>query len=147
MRALFPGSFDPFTRGHADVVERALALFDEVLIGVGVNADKGGWLPAGERVERIRALYEDMGRVTVECYEGLTADFAAERGCGVVIRAVRSVKDYEYELQMADVNRRISGIETVVLFAKPELACISSSVVRELARFSHRIDEFLPDKL
>lgn len=148
MRALFPGSFDPFTRGHADVVERALALFDEVLIGVGVNVGKDGWLSAAERVERIKALYEGVGRVTVECYEGLTADFAAERGCGVIVRAVRSVKDYEYELQMADVNRRISpGIETVVLFAKPELACISSSVVRELARFSHRIDDFLPDKL
>jgi pantetheine-phosphate adenylyltransferase len=142
---LFPGSFDPFTRGHASLVERALALFDEVVIAVGVNEQKAGWIPADQRVNALRELYKRNARVRVESYRGLTTDFAAAVGACAILRGVRSIKDFEYEMQMADINRELTGIETVCLFAEPALAAISSSVVRELAHFGKDISSFLPD--
>lgn len=142
---LFPGSFDPFTRGHASLVERALALFDEVVIAVGVNEQKAGWIPADQRVNALRELYRRNARVRVESYRGLTTDFAAAVGACAILRGVRSIKDFEYEMQMADINRELTGIETVCLFAEPALAAISSSVVRELAHFGKDISPFLPD--
>lgn len=142
---LFPGSFDPFTRGHADIVERALKLFDQVVVAVGVNEQKPGWIPVTQRVEALKDFYNKEPRVRVEQYTGLTVDFAASVGAKAILRGLRSVKDYEYELQMADVNRQLSGIETVLLLANPELAAISSSVVRELATFGHDISPFLPE--
>ena len=142
---LFPGSFDPFTRGHASLVERALALFDEVVIAVGVNEQKAGWIPADQRVNALREIYKRNARVRVESYRGLTTDFAAAVGACAILRGVRSIKDFEYEMQMADINRELTGIETVCLFAEPALAAISSSVVRELAHFGKDISSFLPD--
>ena len=141
---LFPGSFDPFTAGHADLVERALQLFDEVVIAVGVNEQKAGWIPAEERVRALKGLYKDNTRVRVESYTGLTVDFARSIGAKAILRGVRTMKDFEYEMQMADVNRQLTGIDTVVLFAAPHLAAISSSLVRELAHFGKDIREFLP---
>ena len=141
---LFPGSFDPFTLGHANLVERALQLFDEVIIAVGVNERKPGWIPVQERVQAISTLYNHNARVRVETYSGLTTDFAAAVGATAILRGVRSIQDFEYERQMADVNRRLTGIETVCLFADPALADISSSIVRELAHFGHDITPFLP---
>lgn len=141
-RALFAGSFDPFTAGHASVVERALGLFDEVVVAAGVNAAKRH--AAGDP-EAIAALYAHEPRVRVISYSGmLTVDLARREGCGWLIRGVRSVKDFEYERDMADINRRLSGIETVILFTLPEHAAISSSVVRELASYGHDISTFLP---
>ena len=142
--ALFPGSFDPFTKGHADIVTRALALFDEIIIGVGYNEQKPGWKPVEERVEKIRQLYADEARVKVESYKGLTADFAKENGITAIVRGVRTVADFEYELQMADVNKQLTGIETVLRPASPQFASLSSSVVRELAHFGQDISAFLP---
>ena len=144
-KVLFPGSFDPFTLGHASLVERALTLFDEVVIAVGVNEQKSGWMPADERICAIRELYKDCARVRVESYSGLTADFAASVGATAILRGVRSVKDFEYEMQMADVNRQLTGIETVLLFAEPQLASLSSSLVRELAHFGKDITPLLPE--
>ena len=142
--ALFPGSFDPFTKGHADIVTRALALFDDIIIGVGYNEQKPGWKPVEERVEKIRQLYADEARVKVESYKGLTANFAKENGVTAIVRGVRTVADFEYELQMADVNKQLTGIETVLLPASPQFASLSSSVVRELAHFGQDISAFLP---
>ena len=142
--ALFPGSFDPFTKGHADIVTRALALFDEVIIGVGYNEQKPGWMPIEERVEKIRQIYAEEPRIKVESYKGLTADFAKEKGISAIVRGVRTASDFEYELQMADVNKQLTGIETVLLPASPQLASLSSSVVRELAHFGQDISAFLP---
>ena len=142
---LFPGSFDPFTLGHADLVKRALQLFDQVVVAVGVNELKPGWIPVVQRVEALKDFYREEPRVHVDQYTGLTIDFAASIGATAILRGLRSVKDYEYELQMADVNRQLSGIETVILFADPEFAAISSSVVRELAAFGHDISAFLPE--
>ena len=142
--ALFPGSFDPFTLGHADIVGRALRLFDEVVIAVGYNERKSGWLPVEERVETIKKLYSDEPRVRVESYTGLTADFAKELGAMAIVRGVRTTADFEYETQMADVNRQLTGIETILLPATPELSSLSSTVARELAHFGRDISAFLP---
>lgn len=142
--ALFPGSFDPFTKGHADIVTRALALFDEIIVAVGYNEQKPGWMPVKERVEKIRKIYADEPRVKVESYTGLTVEFAKEKGVNAIVRGVRTVADFEYELQMADVNKQLTGIETVLLPASPQFASLSSSVVRELAHFGQDISAFLP---
>ena len=142
--ALFPGSFDPFTKGHADIVTRALALFDEIVVAVGYNEQKPGWMPVEERVEKIRQIYAYEPRVKVESYTGLTVEFAKEKGVNAIVRGVRTVADFEYELQMADVNKQLTGIETVLLPASPQFASLSSSVVRELAHFGQDISAFLP---
>ena len=125
-------------------MRRALGLFGEVVIAVGYNEQKKGWMPVEERVASIKRLYAGEPRITVESYTGLTADFARERGITAIVRGVRTVADFEYELQLADVNRRLTGIETIMLPASPELASLSSSIVRELAHFGHDISEFLP---
>ena len=144
MKVLFPGSFDPFTLGHADVVKRALGIFDEIVIAVGYNENKTGWMPVEERVNSIRKLYADEPRVFVESYSGLTVDYAKERGITTIIRGVRTTADFEFEMQLADVNRQLTGIETVLLPASPQLASLTSSVVRELAHFGRDISPFLP---
>ena len=141
--AVFPGSFNPFTVGHADIVSRALALFDRVVVAVGVNASK----PHDDvraLLGPIQELYMDEPRVDVYAYSCLTVDFAAELGATCIIRSVRSVKDYEYERDMADINSQLSGIETVILYSRPELAAVSSSVVRELRSYGCNVDRFLP---
>ena len=141
---LFPGSFDPFTLGHADIVRRALSMFDGVVVAVGYNEQKQGWMPVGERVEAIRKVFDGEPRVEVTSYSGLTIDLARQKGISVIVRGIRSSTDFEYEMQLADVNRRLSGIETILLPTSPELASISSSVVRELARYGRDVSEFLP---
>ena len=142
--ALFPGSFDPFTRGHADIVTRGLTLFDEIVIAVGHNVEKPGWISCAERVSALRRLYAKDKRVRVEQYTGLTVDFAKEVGATAILRGVRSLKDFEYEREIAQVNRTLTGMETILLAADPQLSCISSSTVRELAYFGRDIQEYLP---
>lgn len=138
------GSFDPFTIGHDSVVRRAVKLFDRLVIGVGVNESKRYMLPAAERVEAIRRLYSDDERISVEQYSDLTVDFARRMGAEFIVKGVRSVKDFEFERDQADINRRLTGIETVLLYAEPGMDCISSSVVRELTHFGRDCSMFLP---
>ena len=142
---IFPGSFNPFTIGHADIVERALHLFERVVVAIGYNEQKGNKADIEDRLNTVRSLYAQESRVEVISYSGLTVDAARQCGATAILRSVRSVKDYEYELQMADVNRQLTGIDTIVLFARPELACISSSVVRELQHFGQDTTRFLPN--
>ena len=142
--AFFAGSFNPFTIGHADIVERGLKLFDSVVIGIGINPAKCNPDEIGERVESIASLYADEPRVSVVSYSDLTADEAIRSGASVLLRSARDVTDFEYERNLADVNRRISGLDTVFLTARPELACVSSSLVRELRHFGRSAEEFLP---
>jgi pantetheine-phosphate adenylyltransferase len=143
--ALFAGSFNPFTVGHASIVERGLQLFDSVVIGIGVNATKPGSEADGEkRAEAIRKLYANEPRVSVITYSTLTVDAAAKVGAKFLLRGVRSVRDFEYERDLADVNRQLSGIETVLLYALPEMAAISSSVVRELQSYGKDVTPYLP---
>lgn len=144
--AFFAGSFNPFTIGHADIVGRGLGLFDRVVIGVGINPAKQTAEDVAERVGEIARLYDDEPRVSVVSYSCLTTDAALEAGATVLLRSVRDVTDFEYERNLADVNRRISGLDTVFLTALPELACVSSSLVRELRRFGRSGEEFLPHK-
>ncbi len=144
---LFPGSFDPFTLGHADLVERALRIFPRVVVAVGYNEHKRGWIPVEERVRALQAFYAHEPKVEIVSYTGLTVDVAKELGVQCILRGVRSTKDYEYELDIADINRRLSGIETIVLFAEPHLSSLSSSVVRELAHFGRDISAWLPQAL
>jgi pantetheine-phosphate adenylyltransferase len=142
--ALFPGSFDPFTRGHQAIVERALPLFDKLVIAIGVNRAKKGWMPVEERLEKLRALYASEPRVEVIAYETLTMDLAAEYGAKYVLRGVRSMADFEYERTIADANRKIGGLETIFLISDADTAHISSSLVRELAAFGHDVSDLLP---
>ncbi|MGM9853298.1 MAG: pantetheine-phosphate adenylyltransferase [Muribaculaceae bacterium] len=145
MKLFFSGSFRPFTVGHADLVRRALSLGADVVIGVGVNVRKDGDEDeAAVRCKKIAELYADCPRVSVITYTGLTAVAASEAGCDAILRGVRSVKDFEYEREMADINRRINGMDTLTLFADPGLACISSSMVRELEAFGFDAAQYLP---
>ncbi len=144
---LFPGSFDPFTSGHANLVERALAIFDQVVIGIGYNIAKPGWIPVAERVRALREFYMAEPRVKVISYDRLTVDAAREQGTRFILRGVRSIQDYEYELGLADTNRQIEGIETVILFSDIRYGHLSSSMVRELHHFGRDIMQFLPQGL
>ncbi len=141
---LFPGSFDPFTLGHADIVKRGLALFDSIVIGVGVNEGKQAVQSADERVQSIAALYKGEPRISVRKYSGLTVDFAQEVGVSAILRGVRNVKDFEYERDIAAVNKLLTGIETVLLFCAPEYAAISSSLVRELQSYGKDVSAWMP---
>ncbi len=143
-RALFPGSFDPFTIGHYDIVKRGLTLFDEVIIGIGHNADKHSYLPIDERMERVKRIFADEKKVRVVAYDGLTVDCAKKEQAQFILRGVRSVQDYEYERSMADANLQMSGIETVLLYSKSEYAYISSSLVRDLMRYNKDISHLVP---
>lgn len=144
---MFPGSFDPFTSGHANLVERALAIFDQVVIGIGYNIAKPGWIPVAERVRALREFYMAEPRVKVISYDRLTVDAAREQGTRFILRGVRSIQDYEYELRLADTNRQIEGIETVILFSDIRYGHLSSSMVRELHHFGRDIMQFLPQGL
>ncbi len=139
--AFFPGSFNPFTAGHADIVERALRIFDRVVIAMGVNRHKPGSREQAEaNCMEIKNRYTNRPAVSVIAYKGLTVDEARRNGAVAIIRGIRSMADYEYELQMADVNRLLAPeIETVFLPSRPELACISSSVMRELKQYGREI--------
>lgn len=143
--AIFPGTFDPFTRGHAAVVEQALRLFDRVVIGVGDNVSKRTLLSAAARCRLIADLYCGQPRVGVKIYSGLTGDFAASEGASAVIRGVRNTVDFEYERTMEAANRRLfPSLTTVVLFTPADVADIASSTVRELLSFGRDVSGLLP---
>lgn len=144
-RAIFPGTFDPFTTGHASVVRRALTFMDEVIISIGVNEKKRTVLPVERRLKMIRDYYAHEPRIRVEAYSDLTIDFAQRMEAGFIIRGIRSVKDFEYEESIADINRQLGGLETILLFTEPELTNISSSVVRELMSYGKDVSRFLPE--
>ena len=144
---IFVGSFDPFTIGHDSIVRRALPLFDRLVIGVvGDHVSKPNLRPAEERMQAIRDLYAGEPRIEVEPYYGLAVDFARQEGAHYIIKGVRSVKDFEYEREQADINHQLTNgdIETLLLYAEPHLSSISSSMVRELAHFGVDITPFLP---
>ena len=144
---IFVGTFNPFTLGHDSIVRRVLPLFDRLVIGVvGDHVQKPGLPPATERVEAIAAVYADEPRVTVKPYYGLAVDFARQEQARFIVKGVRSVKDFEYEREQADVNRLITNgeVETLLLYAEPHLSSISSSMVRELQHFDVDVSSFLP---
>lgn len=143
-KAIFPGTFDPFTVGHESIVRRALTFIDEVIIAIGINEQKHSLFPVEKREQMIRDYYKDEPRVKVMSYSNLTVDFAHEVGANTIIRGIRTIKDFEYEETIADINRKLTGIETIFLFTEPDLASISSSIVRELMKYGKDITQFLP---
>ena len=142
--AIYPGTFDPFTIGHQSIVERGLKLFDRIIIAVGINDSKRCYRPTQERVAHIAAVMSGEPRVEVVSYDGLTVDVARKYDAGFILRGVRTVADYEYERNLAYANRRISGIETVLLYTLPELQYVSSTMVRALDRCGYDISQFVP---
>ena len=144
--AIFPGSFDPFTRGHAALVDEALNLFDRVVIGIGNNTSKQGLLTVENRKRLIDDIYRGDERVEACIYTGLTGEFAEAAGACAIIRGVRNTTDFEYERTMAQINRRIfPEITTVVLFTPPDLTDIASSTVRELLAFGRDVSDMVPE--
>ena len=142
--ALFPGSFDPFTVGHADIIARALPLFDEIVIAVGTNIHKQGTDAMGQRVKHIEALYHDEPRIRVITYNDLTVDLAEREKAQFILRGIRSVKDFEYERDIAATNRQLAGVETVFIFSDPRYAHVSSSLVRALQAFGRDTSQLVP---
>lgn len=142
--ALFTGTFDPFTIGHQNIVERALPLFDKIVISVAVSNLKHAQEKIDSRVSQIKALYKDNPAIEVESYSDLTIDLAKRKKARFIVRGVRSVKDFEYEREQAEFNKRMGGLETILLFAEPGLASVSSTLVRELKYFGRDVSEFLP---
>ena len=140
----FAGTFDPYTRGHHALVERALAMFDKVVVAVGRNLGKNCMFSLEERVSAIEKVYAGNDRVSVAVYDTLTMDFARSVGAVALLRGVRSVKDFEYERDIADVNLRLGGMDTVLLISEPEYASVSSSVVRELMKYGKDVSALLP---
>lgn len=143
-RAIFPGSFDPFTIGHHDIVLRGLQLFDEIIIGIGHNISKRDAFPLEERLAAIQSAFKSEPRVKVMAYDGLTVDFAAQQQAQFILRGVRSVQDFEYERNIAEANKQLSGIETVLLYTRPEYAHISSTLLRDLHAHGKDISPYLP---
>lgn len=142
-KACFPGSFDPFTKGHEDVVRRGLTLFDRVVIAIGQNSTKNSLFTADSRAAHIRAVFSDEPRVEVIPFSGLTIDFCREHNCTHLLRGLRDTKDFNYEQPIALMNRSMSGIETVFLLPDPTLLAINSTIVREIYKSGGKIDAFV----
>ena len=143
-KAIFPGTFDPFTIGHYSIVVRGLRLFDEIIIGIGVNQTKKTLFDMDKRVDMIQQAFKNEPRVTVQTYDSLTVDFAVSVGAEYILRGLRTVSDFEYEHTIANTNRQLNGLETVLLFTETEYSFISSTVVRDLIAFGKDIAKFLP---
>lgn len=145
--AIFPGTFDPFTLGHASIVRRGLRLFDRIIIAVGINSEKKTMFSLDERIDQVRACYKNEPRVVVSSYNGMTVDFARKENAGFILRGVRTLGDFEYERLLSDVNHKISETETVFLFTEPEYSSIQSNVVRELIKHNQDIKDFVPSAI
>lgn len=142
--AVYPGTFDPVTRGHIDICERALKMFDEVVIGVADSLAKEPFFNIDERLDMLQTVFVDSERISVKPFSGLLIDFARDAGAGVIVRGLRAISDFEYEVQLAGMNRSLAPeIETVFLTAAQHYAFVSSSLVREIARLEGDVSEFL----
>lgn len=142
--ALIPGSYDPPTNGHVDVVERCANIFDRVVVAVVTNPSKAPLFTAEERMELLRRCCAPWDNVEVGAFHGLLVDYAAEVGADVIVKGLRAVSDFDYEMQMSQMNRRLTGIVTFFLATKPEYGYLSSSLVKEVARLGGNVDELVP---
>ncbi|MDR2474563.1 MAG: pantetheine-phosphate adenylyltransferase [Bacteroidales bacterium] len=145
--AILPGTFDPFTIGHLSLVHRGLLFLDEIVIAIGINEQKRSYFPIDKRVSMIAHFFRTDVRIRVESYDSVTVDFAAKCDAHFILRGIRTVNDFEYEKTIADMNKALSGIETIILFTEPEHTHISSTVVRELLRYGKDVSQFVPDGL
>ena len=144
--AIYPGSFDPITKGHLDVLERAASIFDKVIIVVSVNTSKQSFISTEDRIRLIKECCKDLKNVEVDSYDGLTVNYAKEKGANVLIRGLRAVSDFEYEMQLSQVNNALEPhINTVFLITKPKYNFISSSSIREIAIMKGDVSKFVPE--
>jgi pantetheine-phosphate adenylyltransferase len=144
-RAVCPGSFDPVTNGHLDIIVRAARLFDEVTVAVGANPRKEGLFTVEERVEMLREVSKDLTDVQVTIFDGLLVDFCRSRGIQAIVKGLRAVGDFDYELQMAQMNLRLTGVETIFVPTSPEYSFLSSRLVKEVATFGGDVSGLVPD--
>jgi len=143
--ALFPGSFDPITIAHVDILKRSLPLFDKVVVGIGLNSSKQSFLSAEQREEIVKTVFKDYSNIEVQLYEGLTVDFCRKINAQYMIRGVRSVADFEYEKAIAQINQTMMPeMETIIILSKPEYSAISSTIVRDILRYHGDVSKFLP---
>jgi len=142
--AMFQGSFDPFTKGHESIVLRALPLFDEIVVAVVSNIAKKPFMSLDNRLEFIKQVFAHEPQVRVVASQGLTVDVARQEGATCLLRGVRMIQDFENEMHMAEINRRLGGIETVLLYTLPEFSHISSTIVRELYNYNQDVSDYLP---
>jgi pantetheine-phosphate adenylyltransferase len=140
-----PGSFDPVTNGHLDVLRRAADLYDEVTVAVLVNRSKQGLFTVEERMRLLREVTADVGNVVVDSFHGLLVDFCRDRGIPAIVKGLRAVSDFDYELSMAQMNLRLTGVETLFLATNPEYSYLSSSLVKEVARWGGDVSGLVPD--
>ncbi|PHR14951.1 MAG: pantetheine-phosphate adenylyltransferase [Aequorivita sp.] len=143
-RAVFPGTFDPLTLGHVDIIKRALPLFDELLIAIGVNADKETMFSLEERIQFINNTFGDKTKIRVKSYTGLTANFCKEENAQFIVRGLRNSIDFAYEQAIAQANAKVNGVDSVFLICSPEFSHISSSIVRDIARHGGDYQDLIP---
>ncbi|MCG9895180.1 MAG: pantetheine-phosphate adenylyltransferase [Fimbriimonadaceae bacterium] len=144
-KVLYPGSFDPPTLGHLDIIERASRLGERLVVGIGINSEKSGWFSVEERLEMLRACTAHLPNVEIAAFEGLLIHFAQQKGCSVMVRGMRAVTDFDYEFRIAMANRTLAPeIETVFLLARDEYSFLASSIVREVARLGGDVTAFVP---
>jgi pantetheine-phosphate adenylyltransferase len=146
-RAVCPGSFDPVTNGHVDVITRAAALYDELVVAVLVNPGKAGLFDLGERMTMLREAVADLPNVVVDSFSGLLVDYCRAQGIPVVVKGLRAVGDFEYELQMAQMNRELAGVETLFVPTAPQVGHLSSSLVKQIARFGGDVSSLVPKEV
>jgi pantetheine-phosphate adenylyltransferase len=144
-RAVCPGSFDPVTNGHLDIVERAAGIYDEVVVAVLVNDTKRGLFDIPERIELLREVCAQWPNVTVDSFHGLLVDFCRARDIPVIVKGLRAVSDFDYELQMAQMNHRLAGVETLFMTTNPLYSFLSSSLVKEVAKYGGDVSALVPD--
>jgi len=146
--AVFPGSFDPFTKGHEAIVQKALPLFDEIIIAIGRNSDKKYFFTLEKRINHIKAVFGDQPKIKVVSFEGLTVNFCKENNSNFIVRGLRDVKDFEYEKSIAIMNNKIEeSIETIFFMTNTEFLAINSVIVRDILRNNGDVSQFLPKKL
>jgi len=146
--AVFPGSFDPITVGHESIISRALPMFDKIIIGVGINAEKEAYFPIEKRISFIKTVFEKETKIEVFKYKGLTVDFCKEMGAHYIVRGLRTSADFEFERTVAQVNKTIyPDIDTVFMLTMPEHTMINSSIVRDILRNGGDVSQFIPDKI
>ena len=144
-RCVCPGSFDPVTNGHLDVIERASRMYDQVTVGVLVNASKSSLFPVEERIDMLREVTAELGNVVVDSFQGLLVDYCRDHSIPVVVKGLRAVSDFDYELQMSQMNNRLSGLETLFVATNPEYSFLSSSLVKEVAKWGGDVSALVPE--
>ncbi|MEZ5016846.1 MAG: pantetheine-phosphate adenylyltransferase [Flavipsychrobacter sp.] len=143
---LFPGTFDPITKGHVDLIERSLPLFDKIIVGIGTNSTKQPMFTLEQRMEWINNIFQNEPKVEVGTYSGLTVNYCNEIGAKFIMRGIRYITDFEYERAIADMNRSLTNsVETIFLSCRPEYSTLSSTLVREVLRYGGDVSEFLPE--